>query len=66
MPPLCGGLKLLPESVGGQAALELDTAQLSAADAIRWLSERVEVQDLSVEEMPIDEIVAGLYREYQI
>ena len=66
MPPLCGGLKLLPESVGGQAALELDTVQLSAADAIRWLSERVEVQDLSVEEMPIDEIVAGLYREYQI
>lgn len=66
LPPLCQGLRLLPESTSGQAALGLDAAQLSAADAIRWLSERVEVQDLSVEEMPIDEIVAGLYREYRI
>ena len=39
---------------------------LSVSEAISSLSAQVELRDVSVEETPIDEIVANLYREYRI
>ena len=39
---------------------------LSVSEAISSLSAQVELRDVSVEDTPIDEIVANLYREYRI
>ena len=39
---------------------------LSVSEAISSVSAQVELRDVSVEETPIDEIVANLYREYRI
>lgn len=39
---------------------------LSVSQAISSLSSQVELRDVSVEDTPIDEIVANLYREYRI
>ena len=39
---------------------------MKLADAIVFLSNIVEVQDLDVSNTPIDDVVANLYREYRI
>ena len=39
---------------------------MKLTDAIVLLSKIVEVQDLDVSNTPIDDVVANLYREYQI
>ena len=39
---------------------------LSVSEAVSSLSAQVELRDVSVEDTPIDEIVANLYREYRI
>lgn len=50
----------------GHAVLELDTEKLQVSSAIAWLSEQVDIKDLSVEDSSIDEVVAELYKQYKI
>ncbi|MCI8442951.1 MAG: ATP-binding cassette domain-containing protein [Provencibacterium sp.] len=65
LPAPCPGLKIL-EQQGGRAVLEADTGILPVSAAISWLSERVEINDLSIGSQSIENLVADLYREYAI
>ncbi len=62
----------LPEGLSWQekgenhGVLLLSPELLSVSQAISSLSSQVELRDVSVEDPPIDEIVANLYREYRI
>lgn len=46
--------------------LLLNPEQISVSQAISALSSQVELRDVSLEDTPIDEIVANLYREFRI
>ena len=59
------GMRIL-EKNQNEAKIEVDEHQIKLADAIVFLSNIVEVQDLDVNNTPIDDVVANLYREYQI
>lgn len=59
------GMKLL-EKNQIDARIEIDEHQIKLADAITFLSNIVEMQDLDVNNTPIDDVVANLYKEYQI
>lgn len=48
------------------AVITIDLNKLTVADAIFYLSNQVEVQDISVDGPSTDEIVAELYKEYKI
>ena len=67
-----GGTPELPDGLCWQekgenhGVLLLTPELLSVSEAISSLSAQVELRDVSVEETPIDEIVANLYREYRI
>ena len=65
LPTPCPGLKIL-EQLGGRAVLEADTAVLPVSAAISWLSERVEMNDLSIGSQSIENLVVDLYKEYAI
>ena len=54
------------EKGGNHGVLLLAPELLSVSQAISSLSAQVELRDVSVEDPPIDEIVANLYREYRI
>ena len=49
-----------------RVSLRFDPAQISTADLIRRVTSRYAVQDLFVENPPIEEIVAQLYQEAQV
>ena len=49
-----------------EAKIEIDEHQIKLADAIVFLSNTVDVLDLDVSNTPIDDVVANLYKEYQI
>jgi len=59
------GLTLMKKE-GQRAIFYLDCNVLSVSDAISYISKQVEVRDLSVDGPSIDEIIAGLYHEYQV
>lgn len=67
-----GNTPELPEGLSWQekgenhGVLLLTPEMLSVSQAISSLSSQVELRDVSVEDPPIDEIVANLYREYRI
>lgn len=67
-----GNTPELPEGLSWQekgenhGVLLLSPELLSVSQAISSLSSQVELRDVSVEDPPIDEIVANLYREYRI
>lgn len=50
----------------GHAVFEFDTDSLSIPDMIAWLSGQVMIKDISVEDASIDQVVADLYKQYQI
>ena len=64
-PELLDGL-CWQEKGENHGVLLLTPELLSVSEAISSLSAQVELRDVSVEETPIDEIVANLYREYRI
>lgn len=49
-----------------EAKIEIDESKIKLADAIVFLSSTIEVQDLEVKNTAIDDVVANLYKEYQI
>lgn len=64
-PDLCPGLQQL-EQREGRLVLHLDPAVTSVSDAIAWLAAHTDVQDISVADISAEDMVAGLYRSYQI
>ncbi|NLG85093.1 MAG: ATP-binding cassette domain-containing protein [Firmicutes bacterium] len=49
-----------------RASFSVDTDRTSVSAVISALSRRLELVDLSVEAPPIEELIAGLYREYSL
>lgn len=54
------------EQEEGHGLLELDLDVLPVSEAIACLSKRTELLDVSVQDPPIEEVIARLYREYRI
>lgn len=67
-----GLLPLLPSNVKvisqqpGRCVLQFDSENFSVSELIHHLSQQVEISDLSVSGVSAEEMVAKLYREYQI
>lgn len=47
-------------------SFDIDISKLSVSDAISFISNQVEIKDISVEGVSIDELVADLYKRYRI
>lgn len=62
---LIPGLKITKDE-HGSAEIELDENVTSLANSITYLNQKVEIQDLDIENTPIDNVVANLYNEYHI
>ena len=59
------GMRVI-EKNQNEAKIEIDEHQIKLADAIVFLSNTVDVLDLDVSNTAIDDVVANLYKEYQI
>lgn len=53
-------------NTNGQAVLQVDTNIRSISSVICQLSSILEIRDITVEVRPIEEVIAALYKEYQI
>ena len=49
-----------------RATIQVDTRQVKVSEVIAMLSEKLDLLDMTVENLPIEELVVQLYREYQI
>lgn len=47
-------------------ALSVDPGKIKVSEVIGILSNKLDIQDVSIESRPIEEIIVDLYREYQI
>jgi ABC-type uncharacterized transport system ATPase subunit len=66
----------LPDSLGesitilshdeGHAAISVDTGITGISDAIRVLTKKLDIRDLSVQTCSAEEMVVSLYREFSI
>lgn len=56
----------IEKDLNGHAQLLVNTEEMQVSDAVKMISSAVEVKDLSVESQSIEEMVAGIYREYQL
>ncbi|WP_347559796.1 ABC transporter ATP-binding protein [Clostridium amazonitimonense] len=54
------------EKYTGRAVISVNTEVLSISKAISHLAEKVEINDFSVGAVTADEVVVGLYKEYEI
>jgi len=64
-PALCEGMALCEEKEG-RLVVALDPSVLSVSEAIARLAAQTEINDISVSDITAEEMVAALYREYQI
>jgi ABC-2 type transport system ATP-binding protein len=64
-PALCEPMGLV-EQKEGRLAVRFDPAELSVSDAIAHISAQVEVIDVSVAGISAEQMVAALYKEYEI
>lgn len=64
-PSLCKGM-VFSEQREGRLVIDLEPAICSVSEAIAHISSQTEVLDISVLGVSAEEMVAGLYREYQI
>ena len=62
---LIPGMKIL-EKDKDQVKIEVDESKIKIEDAIIYIINNIEVLDLEVKNTPIDDVVANLYKEYQI
>ena len=46
--------------------LEVDENKVKLAEAINFLSNNLNIQDLEIKNTSIDDVVANLYKEYEI
>ena len=54
------------EKSKNEAKIQIDESKIKLADAINFLSNNLEIQDLEIKNTSIDNIVANLYKEYKI
>lgn len=59
------GMRML-ENNQNELKIEVDESKIKLADAIVFLSNTTEILDLEVKNTAIDDVVANLYKEYQI
>lgn len=64
-PQICDGMSCL-EKKGDKIKISLDPKIVSVSEGIAYLSRQTEIIDLEVFDVTTDEIVARLYKEYQI
>jgi len=64
-PAICQGMTLV-EGREGRLVVSLEPSVCSVSEAIAYISAQVEVSDISVSGISAEEMVAGLYREYDI
>lgn len=53
-------------NINGRAVVQVDTKSRSVSSVISQLSGILEIHDISVEARPVEEVIAALYKEYQI
>ena len=63
--PICEHMTVVKD-FRGHGEIIIDTACLTASQAISYISSQVEVQDISVTGETIDEIVVSLYKKFEI
>jgi ABC-2 type transport system ATP-binding protein len=56
----------LLSNFNGRAVFQVDTKKRTVSSVISQLSTLLEIQDISVEGRPVEEIIVSLYEEYQI
>lgn len=54
------------ERQNGRAVLHADSDRMPVSQAIAWLSSQTELADLTVSSPSVEQMVVGLYKEYQI
>lgn len=64
-PELCEGMNYL-EQKDDKLRISLDPKKISVSEGIAYLSSETEIIDLEVSDISADEMVAKLYKEYQI
>ena len=64
-PEICDGMTF-PEAKEGRLVINLDPTVLSVSDAIARLAAQTELLDVSVSGVTSEEMVAALYKEYEI
>jgi len=62
---LCEGLTFIKKDEE-EANIQIDEKKISVANSISYLANKVEIKDLQIKETSIDDIVAKLYKEYEI
>lgn len=62
---VCNGLKII-ERYNGRAVVEVDTADISVSQGISYLASKVNIKDIQVSTATVDDVVVGLYREFDI
>ena len=65
LPLLREGLYIVKQT-DGEAVIALDQQELTTTDAIAYLASKVDLVDLSVSGPSMEQIIANLYKEYQI
>ena len=50
----------------GHAVISVDTETISVSAAIAYLAQKIEINDFSVDSVTVDDVVVGLYKEYEI
>jgi ABC-2 type transport system ATP-binding protein len=64
--PVPGPGMTIREHTPGRLTVAVDTARISVAQAIAQISAQAEITDMEMASVSAEEMVAGLYREYQI
>ena len=64
--PVPGLGMTIREHTPGRLTVAVDTARISVAQAIAQISAQAEITDMEMASVSAEEMVAGLYREYQI
>lgn len=63
--PLCENYKIVKDG-NGRGEILIDTGVITASQAISFISDHVEIKDISVTGETIDETVVSLYKEFAI
>lgn len=63
--PLCENYKVVKDG-NGRGEILIDTGVITASQAISYISDHVEIKDISVTGETIDETVVSLYKEFAI
>lgn len=64
-PVLSQGMRFT-EQIPGRAAIEIDPARITMGEALGALSRQTELQDVSVSDTKMEDMIVNLYREFRI